>query len=151
MGLQQPEYSAYIPRAIFSLQQTWSSSSGCGSLLPIGYVRALDGHMDLRNERRGESRVAFMGHWRHRKKSIPTWLNQSLVTTRDVHSVEALKDWVAAYPIHLNIHQWESRLAYTRPAEAFRFSQLLSNKACVVSDRSSDLDDGPILHYHYHR
>jgi len=109
---------------------------------PPGYSEVLDGNVGLYHKLRDEARIGFLGRWEYRSahnssKSVYTsLLNKSLVSATNVSSADSLANFLGQYPIQLNTHRADKCCPSTNPTEAFRFSQLLSNRACIVSSRS---------------
>lgn len=104
--------------------------------LPTGYVKELDFNVDLSSPIRNEKAIAYLGQFAAReqetqdgyRKQVGDMLQQVWVSTK-----EQLIDFVTRYPLHLNNHRAQDCCPSHNAVESFRFSQLVANKACIVS------------------
>jgi len=104
--------------------------------LPPGYVKELDFNIDLDSPSRNENRIAFLGRFETReaatregyRSQVGDMLQEVWVQTK-----AELKEFATQFPLQLNNHHAQDCCPSHNAVESFRFSQLVANKACIIS------------------
>jgi len=125
---------------------TLSETSAVVRYMPPGYAEQLQLNVDAYSSKREEGIVAFLGDMRVRGRRLTEFVNGSLkgkfAPRNDVWGKAALAGFLTRYPLQLNLHKIQPMgPSSEEPMEAFRMSQLLTNKACVISTPVHPLDE----------
>mmetsp|Transcript_44553 Transcript_44553/g.115845 ORF Transcript_44553/g.115845 Transcript_44553/m.115845 type:complete len:399 (-) Transcript_44553:46-1242(-) len=102
--------------------------------VPPGYVASYDLNIDLHSPKRTERSVGLLGAASLQRRSeverYRKLLPGKVEFKHNISGTPALKEYLEEFPIQFNLHRLPGK---SSPMDAFRMSQLLSSKGCVIS------------------